>query len=227
MTKDLVETLQSTGFFEAEEESEKRYAISYRIHLLNFNLNSEIVLGKLNTIVREFVQSVARQKGLPEALIKETAGKLFTFGSYRLGVHSSGADIDTLCVAPQHVERSDFFSTFYQMLQNNSEVTNLTQIPDAYVPVMKFEFDGIAIDLVFARLALTTIPENLDLLDHNILKTLEEKCVVSLNGSRCTDEILRLVPNIETFHMALRCVKLWAKSTFIFINQSCILTHDV
>lgn len=179
--------------------------------MLIINYFSEIVLGKLNLILKEFVKNVARRKGLPEALIKEASGKLFTFGSYRLGVHSSGADIDTLCVAPQHVERSDFFTSFYQMLQDNPEVTSLTQVPDAYVPVMKFEFDGIPIDLVFARIAMTTIPENLNLLDHNILKTLDEKCVVSLNGSRTTDEILRLVPNIETFHMALRTIKLWAK----------------
>jgi poly(A) polymerase len=84
--------------------------------------------------------------------------------------------------------------------------------------VIKFEFDGIAIDLVFARLVLTTIPEDLDLLDHNILKTLEEKCVVSLNGSRTTDEILRLVPSIATFHMALRCIKLWAKRRGLYNN---------
>lgn len=169
----------------------------------------------MNLVVRDFVKSVARTKGLPESLIKETTGKLFTFGSYRLGVHSRGADIDSLCVAPQHVERSDFFTVFYKMLQDNPDVTDLTQVPDAYVPVMKFVFSGIPIDLVFARLSMPTIPENLDLLDHNLLKTLEEKCVVSLNGSRTTDEILRLVPNIETFHTALRCIKLWAKRTRI------------
>ncbi len=167
-------------------------------------------------IVRDFVKEVARRKNLPDALIKETTGKLFTFGSYRLGVHSKGADIDTLCVAPQHVDRSDFFSLFYSMLDQNPDVTDLTQVPDAYVPVMKFVFSGISIDLVFARISMTTIPENLDLLDHNILKTLEEKCVVSLNGSRCTDEILRLVPNVEAFHTALRCIKLWAKSIAFF-----------
>ena len=50
----------------------------------------------------------------------------------------------------------------------------------------------------------------MDLLDHNLLRMLDEKCVVSLNGSRTTDEILRLVPNIDTFHMALRCIKFGA-----------------
>jgi poly(A) polymerase len=116
------------------------------------------------------------------------------------------------------VDRSDFFTSFYKMLQENKDVTDLTQIPDAYVPVMKFQYLGISIDLVFARLILPTIPEELDLLDHNLLRMLDEKCVVSLNGSRTTDEILRLVPNIETFHMALRCIKFWAKRRGLYNN---------
>lgn len=37
----------------------------------------------------------------------------------------------------------------------------------------------------------------------------ELNCVIV--GSRVTDEILRLVPNIPTFRNTLRCIKLWAK----------------
>ena len=50
-----------------------------------------------------------------------------------------------------------------------------------------------------------------DLKDDMILKNLDQRCVRSLNGCRVTDEILRLVPNVETFRLALRVIKLWAK----------------
>lgn len=54
-----------------------------------------------------------------------------------------------------------------------------------------------------------------DLRDDLLLKNLDQKCVRSLNGCRVTDEILRLVPNIENFRLALRTIKLWAKSEFL------------
>lgn len=37
----------------------------------------------------------------------------------------SGADIDTLLVAPRHVNRADFFGTFYEILKNNEDVKEL------------------------------------------------------------------------------------------------------
>lgn len=36
-----------------------------------------------------------------------------------------GADIDTLLVAPRHIDRSDFFGTFYEILKNNEDVKDL------------------------------------------------------------------------------------------------------
>ncbi len=202
LTAELEAHLQASGFFESDEEGVQR----------------EVVLGRLSGIVRDFVRAVARQKHLPPSIADDVNGKIYTFGSYRLGVHSKGADIDTLCVAPQHVDRGDFFTTLHGMLQALPEVGELAPVPDAYVPVMKFKFAGISIDLVFARISLVTIPEDLDLLDTNLLRHMDEKCILSLNGSRTTDQMLKLVPNIATFHVALRAVKLWAKRRGMYSN---------
>lgn len=70
-------------------------------------------------------------------------------------------------------------------------------------------------DLLFARLALAIIPSNLNLLDKTLLRNLDQRCVRSLNGCRVTDAILSLVPNQESFRVALRAVKLWAKSELV------------
>lgn len=39
------------------------------------------------------------------------------------------------------------------------EVTELQPVPDAHVPVMKFKFDGISVDLLYASISLLVVPE--------------------------------------------------------------------
>lgn len=82
---------------------------------------------------------------------------------------------------------------------------------------MKMVFDGIHIDLVFARLAYAMIPEDLNILDEYNLRNVDDKTQLSLNGPRVADEILRLVPNIDHFRTVLRCIKLWATSLYFFL----------
>lgn len=36
-----------------------------------------------------------------------------------------GADIDALCVAPRHVERTDFFQSFFEKLKQHEEIKDL------------------------------------------------------------------------------------------------------
>lgn len=84
------------------------------------------MLSKLNQIVKDFVYRVSKMKKFSEAMAREAGGKIFTFGSYRLGVHGPGADIDTLAVAPRHVERDDFFAVMEGMLRERPEVEELT-----------------------------------------------------------------------------------------------------
>lgn len=193
---DLGKSLEPFQVFENEQELNHRMEI----------------LAKLNTLVKQWVKDVSISKNMPEQMAEKLGGKIYTFGSYRLGVHHKGADIDALCVAPRNIDRSDYFSSFFDLLKLQPEVTECRAVEEAFVPVIKMNFDGIEIDLLFARLALKEIPDNFDLRDDMLLKNLDPRCVRSLNGCRVTDEILRLVPNIENFRLALRAIKLWAKS---------------
>lgn len=202
-TQKLTEAMKPFGVFEDEDELNHRLA----------------VLGKLNSFVKEWISEISESKNLPHAAIANVGGKIFTFGSYRLGVHTKGADIDALCVAPRHVERSDFFASFFEKLKQNDSIKDLRAVEDAFVPVIKFKFDGIEIDLLFARLALQSIPDNLDLRGDSLLRNLDIRCIRSLNGCRVTDEILYLVPNKENFRLTLRAIKLWAKRRGIYSNM--------
>lgn len=81
------------------------------------------MLGRVAALVKSFVRKVSLMRGLSEAAANAAGGKIFTFGSYRLGVHGPGSDIDTLCVVPKHVVREDFFDIFEQMLRETEGVT--------------------------------------------------------------------------------------------------------
>ncbi|EED20403.1 poly(A) polymerase pla1, putative [Talaromyces stipitatus ATCC 10500] len=137
-------------------------------------------LQLIQRVVIEFVKTVGRRKGLSPAALEAAGGKIFTYGSYRLGVYGP--------------------------------------VPDAFVPIIKLEFSGISLDLIFARLILPSIPLNLDLKNNGYLRGLDDKEVRSLNGTRVTDQILELVAQQKTFRLALRAIKLWAQRRAIYSN---------
>ncbi len=75
--------------------------------------------------MKKFVRDVALQRGLSGSDANTAGGKIFTFGSYRLGVDGPGSDIDVLCVVPMHVSRQDFFEVFAPMLRGLVGVTEV------------------------------------------------------------------------------------------------------
>ncbi|OUC42591.1 Poly(A) polymerase central domain protein [Trichinella nativa] len=184
-SEELERVLHEYGLFESDAE------LTHRME----------VLRKVNLLFRQWIRDLSIQRNMPPDVADSVGGKIFTFGSYRLGVHTRGADIDTLCVAPRHILREDFFTSFKDLLKSQSEVSECRPIEEAFVPL----------DMVFARLALKEVPENQKLDDDELLRNLDVKCIRSLNGCRVTDEILNLVPNKETFRLTLRAIKFWAK----------------
>ncbi|KAG5928931.1 hypothetical protein E4U42_007636 [Claviceps africana] len=203
----LIEELRRQKTFESPSDTQKRYK----------------VLESLQRICDEFVKQVARKKEPKnDVLIKNARGKVFTYGSFRLGVFGPGSDIDTLVVAPKYVTRDDYFEYFPQLLQAmapEGAITDLTVVTEAFVPIIKFEYFGISIDLIFSRVIQKQLaPEFQDLKDSGLLRGLDEAELRSLNGTRVTDEILTLVPEQSTFKLALRAIKLWAQRRAVYGN---------
>jgi len=207
----------------------------------------EEVLGRLDALAKEWVRRVAAVVGYSDALPGGGGGgfddvdagvdgngggagggiggaAIFTFGSYRLGVHGPGADIDTLCVGPCFVERAAHFfgderHCFQRMLSDLPDCSELQPVPDSFVPVIKMKLAGINIDLLYAKLAVPTLPTNLDIAAAATLRGVDEQSVRSLNGCRVTDTILAEVPPPPTaFRAALRFVKLWAERRGVYSN---------
>lgn len=202
-TRELEKFMVDYGLYESDDEAAKR----------------EAVLSRLRELVKDWVKKLTRIRGYTDQMVEDANALILTFGSCRLGVNGPGADIDALCVGPSYVTRDeDFFYFFHDILAQLEEVTELQPIPDAHVPVMKFKFDGVSIDLLYASISVLVVPDDLDISHVSVLHNVDEATVRSLNGCRVADQILKLVPNVEHFRTALRCLKFWAKRRGVYSN---------
>jgi len=158
---------------------------------------------------------------MPEEEAEDAGGEMFISGSHRLGVRDIGADIDTVCVAPNFCTREHFFTYLKNNFLNHPDVTELNAVEDALVPIISFDFRGVSIDLLFARLAANTVPRDIDILDDNILIGLDDATEKSLNGPRVTNMIVKLVgeKTFPNFLIVLRCIRRWAKRRGIYGNK--------
>lgn len=63
------------------------------------------------------------------------------------------------------------------MLKETPLVEELITSPGARVPVIKFKFNGVSVDLLYTQLQLSVIPEDLDILQDS-LHNLDEQMVL-------------------------------------------------
>lgn len=122
---------------------------------------------------------------------------------------------------PENITRNDYFDYYPDLLlemADKGSIEDLTSVREAFVPIIKFVYNGISIDLIFSRLIQDQVSTGQSLLDDKVLLGLEESESRSLNGNRVTTEILELVPQPGPFRTALRGIKLWAQRRAIYAN---------
>jgi poly(A) polymerase len=97
------------------------------------------------------------------------------------------------------------------------DITEFNPVREAYVPIIKMEYRGVSIDLIFASLpTMSQIPKDLEGVDKTMLRGLDDTTMRSVNGTRVTLELLQSVPQIKSFRHALRAVKFWANQRAIY-----------
>lgn len=204
-SKHLEGVLRDLGLYESKEGLEKRQKafddIEDLLNCWSASLSKPIPLDSINHV--------------PQPVEKQARIALISFGSYRLGVQKPEADMDLLALCPSHCSRDDFFASLVEILKDNSRIEEVHPIAVAYTPVIKFKFDGIAIDLLFARLSND---EKLHrhkkgesyVIEDSDLKDLDEAGVRSLNGARVAQILSSCAPDAEAFRTTLIAVKEWA-----------------
>ncbi|KAH7407037.1 Poly(A) polymerase central domain-containing protein [Phaeosphaeria sp. MPI-PUGE-AT-0046c] len=204
LNEELVETLTLQNTFETVEGNTRR----------------KEVLAHVQNVVEEFVRRAGHLKGIAQSTLDVAGGKIFFFGSYALGVHGPKSDIDTLIVVPKFVFMEDFFKVFpttFRDLSNADDITELVPVEDAFVPIIKMEYRGVSLDLLFASMpTMSSVSKDMITVDRAVLRHLDETTIRSVNGTRVVKELLASVPQPRSFRYALRAIKLWANNRAIY-----------
>ena len=77
---------------------------------------------------------------------------MLAFGSYKLGVQFPFTDIDLICVFSSYIYKDDFFEDFKTTLLQTPGISHVLDVVDAKVPILKIQFNGYHIDLLYACL---------------------------------------------------------------------------
>ena len=195
--------------------------LTHRVHALQ----------ALQSLCNVIVKRHARQNpNFGEQEVAKSIAKLYAYGSYRLNVYSAGDDIDVVCVGPRYLDRNTFFNDLSEELQAHNDVKDFYDVRSAYVPILSFEFRGIDIDFGYCSINKLIIPPKFNLNDNNVLRSLDNKSVMSINGTRLADKLLDLVKQnadndfekerkSHVFELALRAIRHWAKRRAIYSNK--------
>eukprot|EP00960_Hanusia_phi_P066293 766364-Hanusia_phi.AAC.2 len=152
----LLGTLQEFGAYEDEESNQKR----------------EQALENIEKLMKIWACEVCKSKNVPVEY--DCSCRVVPFGSYCLGVHSKDSDIDLLCIMPQSINRTEFFSRVPSKLAEVNGITCVKALADAFVPVIKFQYCGIDIDLGMVRMPCESIPPELNISLEKYLSKMED-----------------------------------------------------
>jgi poly(A) polymerase len=110
-----------------------------------------------------------------------------------------------------------------ERIKRHPDVTNFVPVEGAAVPLLTFDWEGINIDLLFARLNTASVPADFDIDNDAVLDGVDSATEKSLNGPRVTNLIAALVSGTkeryQTFLTVVRCVRKWAKSRGLYSNK--------
>ncbi|VDD78831.1 unnamed protein product [Mesocestoides corti] len=200
----LEEALAKMDVFESREEMHQRRE----------------ALSKLQGMSNRWIYTKAVEQNLPEHIARSTTGKIFTFGSYQLGLNFRGAGIDAQLVAPRFITREQFFSDFQALLAEDDSVEDPHAVPHAYVPLLKLKCMGVEVDLLFAQVDMMSVRSDFNLSDNceRLLRNMDKRDVRSVNGVRVTEDILNLVYGKNVFKAALKVR--WKCCELMFLRLS-------
>jgi endonuclease/exonuclease/phosphatase family metal-dependent hydrolase len=195
-SQDMRSTLRQHGMFLTDEQESKRQAA--------FDLLKEVVLGDSRT---------GGQADIPLVMV--------AVGSFAMKVDTSASDIDCLCIGS--ISSKTFFKLARQRLQKAESrgIRILRKVEAGTGTMLELSVDGVPMDLQYcpaARVAerwsdLEDLPASDPIFNLSILS------LRKLKPYRDLVYIKRTTPDLPTFRLAYRVIKLWATQRGIYSSK--------
>ena len=112
------------------------------------------IISELESSLRLWVE-----ESKPLVLVAgQVSARIVPYGSFRLRVVDKHSDLDLLAILPQQITREEFFTGFCAGLRKEDVIKELRVLSTAFVPVVKFKYRGMEVDLTAACLNIQSIP---------------------------------------------------------------------
>ncbi|KAG5497450.1 hypothetical protein JIQ42_03936 [Leishmania sp. Namibia] len=143
--------------------------------------------------------------------------EVYVFGSSGLGAAITGSDIDLIALCSASVNTALFFQKFPRLAEGCLQ--DVVVVTSARVPLIKFSYNGVHVDLLFASVDMQTAPDTNKLLRDDFLFLVSLPCRATVNGIRTILEIRRrLTLPLDAYACVLRAVKYWAAQRQVYGN---------
>ncbi|CAD5111541.1 unnamed protein product [Dimorphilus gyrociliatus] len=194
----LKDTLSKLGYFDSIENVRKR----------------DEILKEMNSHVKEWL--LEESSSYSKSSLHSVEKFVYPFGSYALGFIEEDSNMDLICMAPENIPITTFFSSFSLKLQQLRDVTSMRKIPKTLIPVLLLTYKGVKLNLVYANVNIRDLSRAESLQSSDIYYKLDEPSMLNVHSYQVANDIYASIARKEEFGIALRAIKLWAKGKKIY-----------
>ncbi|RAQ60017.1 poly(A) polymerase pla1 [Aspergillus flavus] len=170
-------------------------------------------------LIKELVNR--RDANLPAGTRLDLLFEVVPVGSYGFGVWNSSSDMDILVIG--QVSPRTFFALMIAKLRRatDSDVVLLRKVKAASGIMLELEVRGVRVDLQYcaATRVVESWPQALELpADHSTFD-LPMQSLLKLNSLRDMHYLQRTIPDLASFRLAYRFIKIWAQRRGIYSSK--------
>ncbi|CAD5111542.1 unnamed protein product [Dimorphilus gyrociliatus] len=195
MSTSLETYLIEVGHYESENERSKRSTL----------------INNVKSLAKEWIMEMVEDNEDRKTAIKAIKQYIYPLGSYVLEVMEKDSKLDTIFIAPQFISLEDFLTLFSTKLQQYPNVKQVIAVGVCRTPQIRLILDDTELFISFSNVPIEYLTGRKNISHPNAYEGMNFQNAISLNGYHIIQDILKIIPNRQTFQIALRAIKLWAK----------------